>query len=207
MKTQFILTSLSALLISVAGASAMEYRPFIGASMGFSGLKYSGEMDNFARGTNADLPTDFFAFGFEAGTRFGAYSQIYNGGVTLNVDMTTASDIENKFTSLKYGEISTLAMSATYDNYIRLSGDKTSRIDLVLGAGLGTMKYEIDYSKINGLYDDEEYSPMFAFKAGLDFELTKHITLSAVTRLFVPTRSHYAADTQYIIGGAIKYMF
>lgn len=207
MKTKFILTSLSALLISVAGANAMEYRPFVGASMGLGGLKYSSEMDDHSRRASTDLPTDFFAFGFEAGTRFGEYSKIYNGGVTLNFDMTTASDMKDKFTSLKYAEISTLAISATYDNYIRLSGDKTSRIDLVLGAGLGTMKYEIDYAKFTELSDNEAYSPMFAFKAGLDFELTKNITLSAVTRLFVPTRSHYAADTHYFAGGAVKYMF
>ena len=206
MKTKFLFTGISALLMSVAGANAMEYRPFIGASMGLGGVKYSSEMDNFARVVEADLPTDFFAFGFEAGARFGAYSKIYNGGVTLNFDMTTSSDIENKFTSAKYGEISTLAISATYDNYFRLSGDKTSRIDLVLGAGLGTMNYDIDY-KAPATSDTTVYSPMFAFKAGLDFELTKNITLSAVTRLFAPTRSHYAADTQYFVGGAVKYLF
>ena len=206
MKTKFILTSLSALLMSVAGANAMEYRPFVGVSLGLGGLKYSSEMDDFARTVNADLPTDFFAFGFEAGTRFGSYSQIYNGGVTVNVDMTTASDIENQFTSAKYGEINTLAMSATYDNYFRLSGDKTSRIDLVLGVGLGTMNYDIDY-KAPATSDETVYSPMFAFKAGLDFELTKHITLSAFGRLFTPTRSHYDVDTHYIVGGAVKYMF
>ena len=206
MKTKFILTSISALLMSVAGANAMEYRPFIGASMGLGGVKYSSEMDNFARSVDADLPTDFFAFGFEAGTRFGAYSKIYNGGITLNFDMTTSSEIEDKFTSAKYGEISTLAMSATYDNYFRLSGDKKSRIDLVLGAGLGTMNYDIDY-KAPAASDETVYSPMFAFKAGLDFELTKNITLSAVTRLFTPTRSHYDVDTHYIVGGAVKYLF
>ncbi len=206
MKTKFILTSLSVLLMSVAGASAVEYRPFVGASMGLGGLKYSSAMDDLARANDTDLPTDFFAFGFEAGTRFGAYSRIYNGGITVNVDMTTSSDIEDKFTSQKYGEISTFSMSATYDNYIRLSGDKKSRIDLVLGAGLGTMNYNIDY-KDAMVSDETVYSPMFAFKGGLDFELTKNITLSAIGRLFAPTRSHYDIDTHYFVGGGIKYMF
>jgi len=207
MKTNLFLTSIGAILFSVAGANALEYRPFVGASMGLSGLKYSNAIEDFARLNTADLPSDFFTFGFETGVRFGEYSKIYNGGVTLNLDMTTASDITDLFTSVKYGKIKTLALSATYDNYLRISGDKTSRIDLVLGAGLGTMNYDINYEASTGLPSEKVYSPMFAFKAGLDFELTKHITLSAVTRLFVPTRSGYDAHIQYNAGGAVRYVF
>ena len=205
MKTNLFLSSIGAILLSVAGANAVEYRPFVGATMGVSGLHYSSETENaFA---NADLPSDFFSFGIEGGVRFGGYNEIYNGGVTLNIDMTDSQKVRDKFTNEKYADLKTFAMSATYDNYLRLSGDKTSRIDLVLGAGVGTMNYDIDFTTATGLKDTTTYSPMFAFKAALDFELTKSITLSAQTRLFVPTRSHYAVDTQYIVGGAVKYMF
>ena len=196
MKTNLFLTSSAAVLLSLTAANAVEFNPFIGANMGIAGTNYSNEAEDLY--AVADLPSDFFAFGIEGGVRFGDYNKIYNGGVTLNLDMTDKEKIREKFSDTKLANIKTFAMSATYDNYLRLSGDKTSRIDLVLGAGLGTMNYKID---------DTVYSPTFAFKAALDFGLTRNIILSAQTRLFVPTRSHYDIDTQYIVGGAIKYQF
>ncbi len=207
MKTKIILTSISALMMSVAGAKAMDLRPFIGITLGISDINYSNEMDDYGRVNVVDLPTDFFAFGIEGGFRFGEYNKIYNGGMSLNFDMTDAQKITDKFTNEKHGELRTFAMSATYDNYIRISGDKTSRIDLVLGAGLGTTNYNIDYEPVAGLSDDTIWSTMFAFKAGLDFGLTHNVILSATARVFTPTRCHYAIDTQYVFGGAIRYQF
>ena len=204
MKSNMFLTSFAAIFASVASASAIEYHPFIGATMGFAGADYSNEAEDFAREKSIDLPEDFFSIGIEAGVRFGNHSQIYNGGITLSMDKTDGSKIRDKFTDASYGKLHSLVMSATYDNYIRLSGDKKSRIDMVLGAGLGSMNYVYDFKE---LPNETVYSPLFAFKAGLDFELTNHITLSATGRLFVPTRSHYDMDTHYILGGAIKYLF
>ena len=203
MKTKLILTSLSALLISIAGAKAMEYRPFIGATIGMSGLGYSGATNDAALAATMDLPSDFFTYGIEGGIRLGGYNQIYNGGISMNFDFTNSEKISDTFSNEKLGELKAFAISATYDNYLRLSGDKTSRIDLVLGAGVGVMNYDMGLED----YGENAYSTTLAFKAGLDFELTKHITLSAQGRFFVPTRAHYAVDTNYIIGGAVKYMF
>ena len=204
MKSKMFLTGIATVIASVAGASAFEYHPFVGATMGFTGTGYSNAAENIARKESIDLPTDFFAYGLEAGVRFGAHDEIYNGGITLSMDKTAGEKISDKFTNLNYGKIHTLVMSATYDNYIRISGDKTSRIDLVLGAGVGSMNYVYDWKE-----DPNEtvYSPLFAFKAGLDFELTDYITLSATGRLFAPTRSHYDVDTHYILGGGVKFVF
>ena len=182
MKSNILLTSMAALLF-VSGANAMQYKPFVGATIGLQGVSYSDETEDFARVNTIDLPEDFFAFGIEGGFRFGAYNQIYNGGITINVDTTTSSDMKDRFTDARYAKISTSSLSATYDNYLRLSGDKIKRIDLVLGAGMGTMNYDIDDT--TPANDDETiWSPMFAFKVGLDFELTQNITLSANTRFF-----------------------
>ena len=206
MKSQIMLTSIAALFLSVAGANATEYRPFVGFTMGLSGADYSQGTQDKARAGTIDLPDDFFNIGIEAGARFGEYTKIYNGGVMLNLDMTTNRDLQNKFTEVKLAKMRTKALSATYDNYLRLSGDKTSRIDAVLGAGLGVMNYTIDW-KASGVDDDTIYSTTLVFKAGLDFELTHNITLSATGRLFLPVRGHYAFDNQYVFGGAVKYMF
>ena len=207
MKNKIILTSISALVMSIAGANAMDLRPFIGITMGIADIDYSSEMDNNANIGAIDLPADFFAFGIEGGFRFGDYSKIYNGGMSLNFDMTDAQKIQGTFTNQNYGKIKTFAMSATYDNYFRISGDKTSRIDIVLGAGLGTTNYNIDYEAVSELSDNTIWSPMFAFKAGMDFGLTKNVILSATARAFTPTRCHYGIDAQYVFGGAIRYQF
>lgn len=203
MKTNLFLTSFGVILLSVAGANATEFRTFIGATMGMGVLDYSSDTDNAALNGQMDLPSDFFSFGLEGGVRFGGYDKIYNGGITLNLDMTDTQKIYGQFTNVKIGELRTYDASVMYDNYLRLSGDKTSRIDLVLGAGMGVINYDMGMQD----YGENAYSTMFAFKAGLDFELTKSVTLSAQTRMFVPTRSNYAVDMNYVFGGAVKYMF
>lgn len=202
MKSNILLLGMSAVMVSVAGANAMEYRPFVGLTMGIEGVYYDGGMKNPA----FDLPKDFVAFGIEAGTRFGSYNKIYNGGLTFNVDTTASEKITGKFDNKEHAKIKSTTLSATYDNYIRLSGDKMKRIDLVLGAGLGVMNYHVDNTDV-AESDETSWSTSLAFKAGLEFELTKNISLDAMLRVFVPTRGQYGVETSYIAGGAIKYVF
>lgn len=204
---KIILPSIAALLVSVSGANAMELRPFVGATMGLQGMFYSHDAKHQERALQYDLPTSLFTFGVEGGFRFGEYSKIYNGGVSVNLDMSTETDIDHKFNDAKVAELHTNVISATYDNYIRISGDKTSRIDLVLGAGLGSMSYDVDNSVLVGLSNGTHHSAVAVIKAGLDFELTKNFTLSATTRWFIPTKSDYDVNSTYIVGGAVKYVF
>ncbi len=202
MKANILFMGAAALLVSAA-ANATEYRPFVGLGMGIQGLIYDDAIED-----NAPyyLPKDFVAFGIAGGARFGSYDKIYNGGFSVNIDTTDSEKASYKFTNETYAKIKTTALTATYDNFIRISGDKAKRIDLVLGAGMGAMNYHLDSE--TALKDDEtRWSTEFAFKAGLDFELTKNLTLSATMRWFVPTREHYNIATSYIAGGAIKYMF
>ena len=203
MKSNILLMGAAALLVSTAAANAMEYRPFVGLGMGIQGLIYDDAIED-----NAPyyLPKDFVAFGIEGGARFGSYDKIYNGGFSVNIDTTDTEKVTAKFTNDTIAKIKTTALTATYDNFIRISGDKMKRIDLVLGAGIGAMNYHWD-SAVNGIADETKWSTEFAFKAGLDFELTKNITLSANMRWFIPTREHYDIAASYIAGGAIKYVF
>lgn len=201
MKSQIMLTSAAALLVSVAGANAVEYRPFVGVSMGIQRGVYSDTAKDIERAFTIDFPTDFFAFGVDGGVRFGAYNEIYNGGLTVSATKTTYSDIEDKFTDTRIASADSLNLSTTYDSYIRISGDKDSRIDLVLGVGAGAMAIHND--------DDDEKTWSFApeLKIGMDFELTHNVTLSANGRMFIPTRSDYYMDMSYIFGGTVKYLF
>lgn len=205
MKTKIMLTSAAALLVSVAGANAFEYRPFAGLTMGIQHVVYTDSMQDHESGTGAiDLPNNFFVFGAEGGVRFGNYNAIYNGGLTISATKTTYSDVETKFSSTRVASTDMFNISATYDNYFRISGDKTSRIDLVLGAGLGAMAVHVDPV---GFDDETKWSFAPEFKVGMDFELTHNVTLSANARMFIPTRAHYTMDTAYVFGGAVKYMF
>ena len=206
MKSKILLTSIAALSLT-ATANAAEYQPFVGLSLGMQSAKYSRAAEDYVSSITSDLPSDFFNIGIEGGFRFGEYDEIYNGGMTVALDFTTNSSIENRFTNVKAANINVAHLSALYDNYLRLSGDKEKRIDLVLGVGLGVMNYHINAKDPLLFHGETIYSGTVAFKAGLDFELTKSVTLSTNVRVFTPVRSHYAADVTYIAGGAIKYKF
>lgn len=204
MKSKIALTSAAALLISVAGANALEYRPFVGATMGLQGTMYSDSAKDFERIAQIDFPTDFFVFGIDAGVRAGSYFDIYNGGVSVSATKSTYSSIQQKYVDHRVASGDLFNVAITYDNYIRISGDKQNRIDLVVGAGFGSMAYHID--RVVG---DNSTKWSFApeFKLGLDFELTQHVILSANFRTIIPTRSHYETELSYICGGAVKYLF
>ena len=204
MKTKILLTSMTALLATFAGANALEYNPFVGATMGIQGALYSDDAKDMERANHIDLPTDFFAFGLEAGVRAGSHDRVYNGGITLGATKSTYSKVEHKYSDKRVASTDLLNISATYDNYIRVSGDKARRIDLVLGAGAGVMAYHTDPIDAD---DETVWSFAPEFKIGMDFELTKHISLSANFRTFVPMRDHYAMEGSYIAGGAFKYIF
>ena len=207
MKSKIMLLSIPAMLVAMGSANATTFRPFVGATMGLQGIMYSDGTKDDERNLDYDLPESLFTYGFEGGFRFGDHSKIYNGGVSLNLDMSTEADIDAKFSDIKKAELTTNTISATYDNYIRISGDKASRIDLVLGAGFGSTSARIEDSNDPIIKSGTEHSGVFALKAGLDFELSEHFTLSAMSRLFIPTKSDYAADASYIVGGAVKYIF
>ena len=204
MNSKIMLTSAAVLLTSVAGANAFEYRPFVGVTLGAMNAMYSGYGEDYERAAAVDFPSDFFAFGVEGGVRAGAYNDIYNGGLTLSAIKTTYSSVDAKFTETRLASVDAFSISATYDNFIRISGDKTSRIDLVLGAGLGTLAYHIDPV---GIDSNTRWSFAPEFKVGLDFELTHNFTLSANGRVLLPTRSDHVIDAAYLFGGTVKYLF
>ena len=198
MKSNILLTSMAALLVTTT-ANATTIKPFVGATLGIQGAVYSDDAKDKSRAEHFDLPEDFIAFGLEGGMRFGEYNKIYNGGVTLAAKISTRGKVEDKFSDATLTRVNYSEIYGTYDNYIRLSGDKMKRIDLVLGIGGGVMSYHAE--------DETIWSITPAFKIGVDFEINKHITLSAETLIFTPYRNDYLVEGSYITGGAIKYVF
>lgn len=204
MKSQILLTSMTVLLASVAGANALEMKPFVGLNLGLQEVTYTDHAKDIERLQHIDFPSDFFSFGLDAGVRAGSYDRIYNGGVSLSVTKTTSSSVQQKYTEKSVADVDLFHISATYDNYLRISGDKASRIDLVLGAGAGTMAYHVD-PKAGDSTTKWSFAP--EFKVGLDFELSKHFILSANSRILLPVRNRYETNTTYIVGGGVKYVF
>ena len=204
MKTKIVLTSITALLVSVAGANALEYRPFVGASMGIQGAIYSSDAKDIERAANIDFPKDFFAFGVVTGVRAGEYEDIYNGGITLTATKTTYSKVQQKYVDTRAACADLFDISVSYDNYIRVSGDKANRIDFVLGAGMGAAAYHMD---VVGGGSNTVWSFAPELKIGMDFELTKSVTLSATFRTMFPTNENHELNASYFAGGSVKYLF
>ncbi len=204
MKSNILLTSMAALLVTTA-ANATTIKPFVGATFGIQGALYSDDAKDASKAQHYDLPEDFIAFGLEGGVRFGEYNKIYNSGVTFAAKTSTRSEVEHKFTDDTLARINYSEIYGTYDNYIRLSGDKIKRIDLVLGIGAGAMNYHINDAGSHETETIWSFTP--AFKIGVDFEINKHITLSAETLIFTPSRDDYLIDGSYVTGGAFKYVF
>ena len=204
MKSNIVLTSAAALLVSVAGASALEYRPFVGLSMGIQGAIYSSDAKDIERAANIDFPKDFFAFGVVGGVRAGGYEDIYNGGITLSATKSTYSKVQKKYVDIRAASADLFDISVSYDNYIRISGDKANRIDLVFGAGMGAAAYHMDPVKGGS---DTVWSFAPELKIGMDFELTKSITLSATFRTIFPTNPNHNLNASYFAGGSVKYLF
>ena len=224
MKSNILFTSLAALTV-MSGANAAQYRPvkmsygaqlrpFVGITLGMQTIDWDSQVKSDSKTLGVTLPEDFLVFGVEGGFRFGNYHEIYNGGLTLNFDMTIPDDVETTISHIKIAEISTYSISGTYDNYIRLSGDQSRRIDLVLGAGIGAINERTSWDHVGTETtfggtpaDENDWAGMFVLKAGIDFEVTKYIILSAQTRAFIPVKSQYDLDTNFIFGGAVKYVF
>nr|MBQ0091610.1 hypothetical protein [Candidatus Enterousia merdequi] len=226
MKTNILLPTLTALFVAT-GANAAQYRPvkmsygaqtrpFIGVTLGAQTLNWKDTYKNAADIDDITMPQDFFSFGIETGFRFGNYHEIYNGGLSLNFDISTGDNAEYYPSYIKVSENKNMSISATYDNYIRLSGDKLKRIDLVLGFGGGAFDEITDYDHLgtSTLFpeypfpsDDNSWSAAVALKAGFEFEITENISLSTNARMFIPLKSDYDIGSSFIFGGSVKYIF
>lgn len=225
MKSKILLSGLAAALV-VSGANAAQYRPvkmsyasqirpFVGLSIGMQTTDWARQVDKDAKLIGIYLPEDFVSFGAEAGFRFGNYHEIYNGGTTINFDISMPDNIETTISHIRIAEVNTMTISGTYDNYIRLSGDKLKRIDLVLGAGVGAMNERTKWDHVGTMAafdgdipaDDNDWAGTFVLKVGFDFEITRNIALSANARGFFPVKSNYDIDANIIFGGTVKYVF
>ena len=203
-------------ILAVESANASDIKLFVGGNIALNSASWDEKVDKTFSNMNLSLPDDFFGLGAEAGVRLKT-NGIYNPGVTLAYDYAfdSASDIKypanNIFSSLDVGFS---AISATFDNYIRFSGNSAKRSDIVLGIGLanGTERVNVRYTPVAHLlgYVDEKGKDNGTFvvlKAGFNFELTKNVDFYANGRFFAPTKSDGDLDGLFNLNAGVRYVF
>lgn len=134
---------------------ATEIKPFIGANLALSTISWTNEAIK-AGADLWDLPISTFGMGVDGGVKF-ANDTIYNCGITLAYDYTfdTKATIHSNakpyIQSLTFGLSS---FSATFDNYIRISGEEEHRQDIVLGLGIASMTERVKLTPTSfGIYE------------------------------------------------------
>lgn len=203
-------------VLTIGKANALETKLFIGGNIALNSVAWSNQVEKELKDNNLNLPTSFFGLGAEAGIRLKT-DGIYNPGVTLAYDYTFDSASEIKwpanqvFSSLDTGFS---AISATFDNYIRFSGESSRRSDVVLGIGLAsiTERYDIRYTSYAhslGLTDNKgsDDGTFVVFKLGVNFEISDKIDFYTNCRLFTPTKSGGDMDALFNLNAGVKYVF
>ena len=191
-------------ILAVESANASDIKLFVGGNIALNSASWDEKVDKTFSNMNLSLPDDFFGLGAEAGVRLKT-NGIYNPGVTLAYDYAfdSASDIKypanNIFSSLDVGFS---AISATFDNYIRLNKSMENRVDLVVGVGAASIETNINLLGL-GLSMDCHAAVL---KAGLELQLTDVISMTLGTRMYMPVASQYF-DTSYALKGGFKFSF
>lgn len=207
------------IMISASGAIAQEQNQkihwFVGGNALISNTIWSDDVADAI--SPIKLAETNFGLGAEAGGKFGGYNNIYNLGLTFNYDylFDAGADIPSPYDSI-FSEITTgfSAISASFDNYVRIDTTENKRTDLVLGIGYtraterGAMKTTA-YGQLNGYYDDssKEDGDVVVFKLGVNSELTNYLDWSVSLRAFVPTNSDSDMDLAAILSAGLRFKF
>lgn len=199
-------------MLNITSAFAMDIRPFIGLNIAANAASWQDEADAAAKNLGVDLPTGFYGLGLDAGVVF-ANDNIYNAGVALsydyafdsNADLSVAGKLN--FHSVKAGFS---ALSATFDNYIRVSNSESKRKDIVIGVGIARMeeRMEIKPTVLIGWPDikDKYHENVFVFKFGYNQQLETNLDWYINTRWFF---THKASDWNSMLGvnTGLRYVF
>ena len=128
-------------ILSVLSAPAMAApKWYIGANIGYAAPVLSDDLEDL-------IDDDFFAndsgtllTSLTGGMRFGQHDKIYNGGVSLTLSyMPKILDLTDGDTNPYYMDVNgdLTALYASYNNYIRISGESKCRTDFIISLGFG----------------------------------------------------------------------
>ena len=231
---KIVLTSLSALMLSVATAGAAETasntKIFFGVSAGIYGMNYDNVMNtlfesgiagraisNMVLGAGALTPIKFpktdTMIGMEAGMRFGGYKSVWNGGFTLAADKTLGKkpDIQAA-PGFDWSSIPGQMFAGLKANTNILSAtfdnyirlNKSMENRVDLVVGVGAASIETNINLMGLGLSMDCHAAVL--KAGLEVQLTDVISMTLGTRMYMPIASQYF-DTSYALKGGFKFSF
>ena len=162
---------------------ARDFKLFVGANAGVSGIILSSEVKDDMRGI-MDLPTSFFGLGADFGMVF-MQRGMYNYGVTAAFDymFDSSADIKKAARpSISKTKVGFSVFSATFDNYLRIYEKADIRQDVVLGLGLANIHERLQMTPTaNGItnygmrdVDETDDGIAIAFKAAYNVRIGNH---------------------------------
>lgn len=192
-----------------AQSFATELKLFVGGNVGMSGIVLSSGLKDDARGV-MDIPETFFGLGGEFGLMF-IQPAMYNYGVTLAYDhmFSASADINPDYkTAISSVKIGFSAISATFDNYLRVVQNRDRRDDIVLGVGIANIHET--FKSTSTVLPKTESDDGFAivFKAGYDIRVGNHQGYINA-RYFLPVDGDNDRDIDglYNINAGLRYLF
>ncbi len=174
-----LLVFMAVLSVLPGAAFARDFKLFVGANAGVSGILLSGYVKDETRGI-MDLPTAFFGLGADFGMVF-VQRGIYSYGATVAFDymFDSSADIDTKYKPfVSKTNVGFSVFSATFDNYIRIYEKRDIRQDVVLGLGAANiherMKITPTSMAVIDPVDDQDDGVAIAFKAAYNVRVGNH---------------------------------
>ena len=214
MKKSMIIGMVS--LLAINNANALEVRPFIGGNLAINGVVWDDTLRSGLKEDIGVLPAIFAGAGIEGGVRF-ATDNIYNAGITLAGDYLFESevdlneDMEDYISSI---DTSFAIASVTFDNYLRVSGTKEHRRDIVLGFGVANITEWIHldptrYGKNSGLEEERGHDngSAIVLKIGYNHQIAKKLDWYVNGRAFIAPSKESDFDAMFNASVGLRFVF
>lgn len=216
MKKILIVGSCFAVALTGFSSYSMNIKPFVGGNLAVNGVVWADDVKDPMDAAGIDLPTSLFGIGFEAGVKFNrenmyipaltvAYDYMFNS--EADIDAVTKPNISSF-------DVGFSAISATFDNYLRVSGNSRHRQDIILGIGLGSATERVtmkttSLGKANGYadIDEDENGTIFIFKIGYNYQISNHVDWYLNGRWFFPTESKRDIESLFNMNAGIRFLF
>lgn len=201
-----------ATMVSVNSAIAVENKSkfnwFAGGSAAISNITWDDDVVDFL--DPIEISETNFSLGAEIGGKFGDYNNIYNFGLTINYDylFDSNANIPAPYSSVIL-KITTgfSALSASFDNYIRIDSTNNKRSDLVFGLGFARITERVFIKDTSDYYSDDDSGGAMVLKLGINSELTNYLDWNINLRAFIPTNSDSDVDLLTNISVGLKFKF
>lgn len=212
MNKTFVTVPFFAAALMGFSANAVDIKPFIGGNLSINGVAYSDDCKDATDSIGVDLPTSFWGIGAEAGVKF-EMERIYNAALVFSYDYAFNKEAEMNTGISDYvsAKIGFSALSMTFDNYLRVSGNDDHRQDIILGIGMAraTERVDIKFTSYMGLDDinEKDDGNAVVFKIGYNYKITNHVDWYLNGRWFVPTNSDSDIGALFNANAGIRFLF